>query len=286
MPEKRQRRDQRAKIPRPMVLTERDKQVIKAVCDYRVLRQDQLQRLFFTSKNTCQRVLQRLYQHKFLHRVFLPVTTGSPPTLYCVDKEGVQLLSTEFGYGDLKWYPTAKDIKPLFIDHVSSINDVRIAVTLAAQKHGYSLKTWLTDNELKADYDYVQIETRYGRKKVAVIPDSYFVLETPHGKAHFFIELDRRTESIEKFQHKVQAYLAYWDSRAYEKRYNTKALRVLTVTIGQERLNHLKAVTEKVDKRNWFWFGLLSELNADSVLSAPIWQRAGQDGLYTLIEAD
>src|SRR5258708_6138410 len=268
MPAKRQRRDERSKTPRRMVLTMRDKQIIIAVFVYRVLRQDQIQRLFQISKNVAQRILQRLYQHKFLHRLFLPVIKGSPKTLYVLDIEGAELLAAEFGYHDLKWYPTSRDLKPLFIDHMSSINDVRIAITLAAQKLGYNIETWLTENELKADYDYVSIPTQRGYKRVSVIPDSYFILDTPYGNAHCLLELDRGTESIEKFQQKVRAYLAYWNNGAYRKRYNTISFQILTVTTGKERLKHLKATTEKLTDTNWLWFGLLSELNADNVLSA------------------
>src|SRR5690349_12400755 len=108
MASKRQRRDVRAKNPARMRLTDRDKQVIKAVSDFRALRQDQLQRMFFRSKNTCQRTLARLYHHQFLQRLFWPVVTGSAPTLYALDRKGVELLKAEFGYNDLRWYPSSR----------------------------------------------------------------------------------------------------------------------------------------------------------------------------------
>ena len=71
--QKRQRRDKRSTTPTPMRLTERDKAIIHAVHTYRVLRQEQVERLFFGSQSTAQRVLQRLYQHGFLERKFFPL---------------------------------------------------------------------------------------------------------------------------------------------------------------------------------------------------------------------
>src|SRR5258708_843191 len=209
----RRRRDQRVANPVPMRLTDRDKQIILAVWLYRVLGQIQIQILFFRSKNTCQRTLARLYLHGFLQRVFWPVVTGSPPTLYVLDKKGVDLLKSEFGYDDLRWYPTSRILKGGFLEHTNAINDFRIAVTLAAQQCGYALEIWKNESELKAQYDYVRIQTRFGLKKTSVIPDGFFLLSSgPQSKARFFLELDRGTETTERFQTKVKAYIAYRES--------------------------------------------------------------------------
>src|SRR5258706_7732982 len=103
MGKQRQRRDARAAKPRPMRLTKRDIEIILAVYLFRVLRQDQLEKLFFKSKNTCQRVLARLFHHGFLQRLFWPVVAGTPPTLYVIDKKGMALLTTQLGYDDSHW---------------------------------------------------------------------------------------------------------------------------------------------------------------------------------------
>ncbi|MCA9910134.1 MAG: replication-relaxation family protein, partial [Anaerolineae bacterium] len=81
-----------------MRLTDRDKDIIEAVYRYRILRQDQIQRLFFGTAAAAQRVLVRLYDHTFLERKFLPVYEGRSPTLYVLDKRGAELLRAERGY--------------------------------------------------------------------------------------------------------------------------------------------------------------------------------------------
>ncbi len=95
------RRDRREKHPRPMQLTPRDIAIVQAIYQYRVLRQDQLERLFGRSRSVMQRVLVRLYQHRFVDRRFLPVFAGSSPTLYVLDKKGAELLRTACGLDDL-----------------------------------------------------------------------------------------------------------------------------------------------------------------------------------------
>lgn len=282
-PRGRRRRDERLAHPSLMRLTERDKEIVKTVYDYRVLRQDQVQTLFFGdnpgAKAAAQRRLVKLYDYRFLERYFLPTRGGlmSSPILYGLDKRGAELLRAEFGYDDLRWYPSSKELKDDFLEHTLAIADFRVSATVACKKLGYDLLTWKGEAELKADYDRVNVRTAKGySRSVSVIPDSYIALSTPLGKTHFFLELDRGTMTTRRFQGKVEAYVAYYRSGEYQRRYGTQSLRILTVTLGEGRLTNLKRVTEGVKDTNWFWFGLLSQMDAERVLSAPIWQVAGQ----------
>jgi protein involved in plasmid replication-relaxation len=259
MPDKRRRRDRRTPTPKPMRLTERDKAIIYTVQQYRVLRQDQLATLFGLGKSVIQRLFVRLYDHGFLERKFLQILGWNSPTLYVLDRKGAELLRTAYGLDDLVWYNSSKALKPDFLEHTVAINDVRIAITKAAQAVGYDLLKWLGENDLKADYDRVQIRSSSGRiQSVSLIPDSYFVLKTPRGIAHVFLELDRGTETTGRFKTKVQAYQAYFRSGAYEKRYNARSMRVVTVTTGERRLETLKRATEEAGGKRTFWFAPLS----------------------------
>ena len=100
---KRASRHVRPTDARTLRLTERDKEVVKAVNDYRLMRQDQIQRLLFPSRNTAQRRLRLLWEHGYLRRRFLPVLGGvqTSPILYEVDRRGVELLRTEFHYQEV-----------------------------------------------------------------------------------------------------------------------------------------------------------------------------------------
>ncbi len=285
MAEKRQRRDRRVPAPKSMRLTERDKEIILAVHIYRVLRQDQLEKLFGRSKTVMQRILVRLYQHGFLERKFLSILGWNSPTLYVLDKKGAELLRTEYGFDELVWYRTSTNLKPDFLEHTIVINDFRIAVTIAAKTAGYEVFRWLSEADLKADYDRVQIRNATGRmQSVSLIPDSYFVLKTPRGFAHFFLEVDRGTETTGRFKAKILAYIGYYESGAYEKRYASKAMRVLTVTSGAKRLQNLKTATEEAGGKRRFWFALSDDLTPDTIFSNPLWYIAGDGQQNALIE--
>jgi len=205
--------------------------------------------------------------------------------LYGLDKRGAELLRAELGYDDLHWYSTMKELKDEFLEHTLAIADFRIAVTLACQQAGYELFLWKGENELRADYDRVSVRTSKGySRSVSVIPDGYFVVKTPKGKAHFFLEMDMGKMTTGRFRGKVDAYVAYYQQGGYQRRYQTKSLRILTVTVGKERLTHLKRVTEQVSDTNWFWFSTVSQMAPERVLAAPVWQIAGRDEAGTLIE--
>ena len=244
--QKRRRRDERLTSPLKMQLTDRDKEVIRAIYDYRVLRQEQIQVLFFGTnpgaKARAQKRLVKLFDHKYIARFFLPTRGGlmSSPILYGLDKRGAELLRLEFGYDDLHWYSNMKDLKNDFLEHTLAIADFRIAVTLACQKVGYELLTWEGENELRASRDEVKIRSPKGHSmSVSIVPDSYFAIATPFGKTHFFLELDRGSMTTGRFRRKVEAYIAYYQ-QGYQRRYGTKSLRVLTVTLRKQRLLNLK----------------------------------------------
>src|SRR5438876_6708507 len=142
----------------PMELTERDCELLRTVNDFRAVRGDQLHRLFFTSRSAAQYRLQRLFQHEFLDRHFLPVVEGGPaasPTVYTLAKRGAQTLIDQVGLDrrDIRLRERAFNWR--FLDHLLKINEVRVAVLLAAKALGFTLETWLDEGYFRAHPDYV-----------------------------------------------------------------------------------------------------------------------------------
>lgn len=268
---KRLSRAQRSEQPPNMRLMERDTDVLKAVADYRILRQDHIQQLFFSSKSTAQYRLSHLYQHGFLQRHFLPVYAGWSPTLYTLDKRGIALLRQECGIERVSVWDSENGHE--FLSHTLAINDVRIAITLASQDVDYTLVQWKSEADLKAEYDRVTITNEKGKQQsISLIPDSYFTIETSQGKASCFLEMDMGTMTVGRFATKIRAYLAYTQSGEYQKRYQTKSLRVLTITTSQTRCINLKAAAESVGGDRRFWFSTKEQTERETVLHSPIWQ--------------
>ena len=279
-----------------MVLTERDKQILHTVQQYRMLTRKQIERLLFAPENgqdhftktsKARQRLKLLFQHKYLERIALPVGTGTWAwqPVYRLARKGAELLAADSGMNvkDLVYWGKGDDkdrratqVTPLFLAHALQINDVRIAVALAAQKYGYRVEAWVDDGQLKGQErkDFVAVNEGGRDRMMAVIPDAYFVLHLGDRRAHFFLELDRATMSNSRWSTRVQGYLAYVHSGKYTERYNTRSLRILTVTTTAQRLENLKETTHKAGGGELFWFTTFDEVSASSVFFEPIWRLA------------
>lgn len=287
MESKRLSRYKRADDPPRMQLTERDVQLILGVYQYRVLRREQIQELFFPSKNTANERLKRLYQHGFLERRWLPVEygQGTSQAMYLLAERGVDVVAQQLGIdrGAVDWRESYNRVGALFLEHLLLVNQVRIAFSLAAERAGFSIERWSTEEELKATRDFVQITPAGGtQRRVAVIPDGYFLLNLGDKRAHFFLEVDRATEANKRWAQKIQAYLVYTESGKYSERYGTRSLRVLTVTTGEKRLANLKRATEEVGGGPMFWFTTFEQATSDKILGTAAWQVAGKEGYWAL----
>jgi hypothetical protein len=90
-----------------------------------------------------------------------------------------------------------------------AVNDVRIAVTVSAQRAGHCIEQWVREDGLKATNGHAYAITASGAERdVAIIPDAYFVLGLEGRRAHFFLEVDRATETNGRWALRVRAYLA------------------------------------------------------------------------------
>lgn len=281
---RRRRRDNRPDDPRPMREGANDRQIVRLVYDYRVLSQNQLERLLGRSRSTVQRLLRRLYDHRYLERVFLPISYfGSSPALYILDRRGIDLLQ-RMGVDNFVGLPS-KQMSAMYLEHTLATNEFRIAVSLACQRNGWEVETWLTDNEMKADYDRVKIPSR--KQPVSLIPDSYFSIHVPdRGTTNFFLELDRGTMPIKRFREKLEAYVAYYKTGAFTKRYAAKGFRVLTVVdgIGEGRVENLvNDAAQVTGGGRRFWFIHLDRVEPATILTQPIWSIAGQAEHQALI---
>lgn len=289
-PSKRRKRNARVATPRPMRETEGDRQIVRLVYDYRILSQTQLEQLLGKSRSTMQQSLVRLYDHRYLERVFLPIAElGSSPALYILDKRGIEVLQRQ-GVADFTGVPD-KDISLLFMEHTLAINRFRIAITQACEQIGWKITTWQTENEVKADYDKVMVKGRGSKPKtIPIVPDSYFVIEAPDkGLSHLFLELDRGTMTLERFRAKVEGYLSYYKQGGYEKRYHAKGFRVVTVvdTPKDARVANLAAHTAKLEGiGRRFWFAHLPAITPETVLTQAIWTVAGDTRPATLFKFD
>lgn len=283
----------------------RDYEILQTLHTTRYLTTPQIQTLFWRAarggrwglQKACGRRLRKLVAAGLVRRIELPVRRGDPslPYVYALDKKGAHILAAELGLDpkDVEWRRKNAEEHYPFLRHLLLTNDIRIAVLQACERYQLQLEQWIDEKELKRANmkDYVTVVLPGNRRqRAAVVPDAAFVIRAGAKTARFFVEIDNRTVTVAPsaaerrgWTRKIRAYVAYFASRAYHARYGVQPARVLTVTTGAVRLNHLQQATARAGGGQRFYFTTFDRATAGQILTQPIWAIAGAQGLATLL---
>ena len=79
---------------------------------------------------------------------------------------------------------------------------------------------------------------------------------------------------LDRFVHGRDKYIAYFHSGLFQKRYQAKTVRILTVTTNDRRVQTLKTITEDVGGKRRFWFTTFDQVTPQAVLTGQVWQVA------------
>lgn len=284
-------------------LTSRDKELIHKVWAYRVLDTKCIASLLFPTASVNTVSSQCLARLRFLTRAgylerreqLQVMSEGRKPYLYYLGEKGARFIADLTGttLEDLDWSSAESDHGYLFLNHLLDTNRFRVAITLAAERQGGHLVDWVDDRSLKQERRmYVEVSRPESTKteRIAVVPDGAFSLNVGEYWYHFFLELDRGTvvgasksTPTRDWFSKVRVYLKYFELGYPQAKFKSDSIRVLTVTTSATRLANLKRITETAEGQHRFWFGLLSELNPDNVLTTPVWHVATKDEPLSLL---
>jgi hypothetical protein len=223
------------------------------------------------------------------------LSEGRKPLVYFLDRHGARYLADLAGcaVSELDWDRQGHEVGSLFLDHLLLTNDFLVSAICAARLQGFTMLDWRDERALRRAHHTEQIATTGSDGKpqqVTLVPDGFLSLDTPQARYHQFVEIDRGTSTLvvgsarkRDWARKVATYLAYFRSGAYQQRYQTQSLRIMTVTTSQKRLKHLKEVTEQAGGKARFWFTTVDKLAPSTILTEPIWQVASRSGLFNFV---
>lgn len=271
--------------------TPRDAQMIRALYDYRVLTARQFEQLFWypdtigvlakdTDVNTrCLLRLRLMTNAECSYRASLHTQTqGNLPFVYFLWKNGERYLVEHDGIEKIDWNKWRKDISEFSLWHSTQVNDVRIATELSARRNGFTLETWVDEPTIKRTHVRM------------VCPDGYYVLVARGPRLFRFTEIDRATETGlyknpngRDWADKIDKYQAFFRQGQFQKMYEAPngSCCVFTVTTSERRLANLKKITEDKGGKNRYWFTTMDKALTEDITTAPIWQIAGRDGLFS-----
>lgn len=291
----------------PVIISERDDEILHAVYTYRYLTALQVTRLFY-SKGSLKYVrdnLGALVENGYLYRFNLPTTTlGKSPYVYTLASKGIKYLKSLDVEDMFKFRPSVeREVSYQHIHHTLSLNDMLIAAALLTKDD-----TTISISDLRHEWFLkhtplsvkVTVEAANGKKieQITVVPDAFVHFRFPvQGKYHsmpIWVELDRGTEAIKQFKRKIRGLLAVIDSVEYEQLFHTKGITIaFATTANGTRLANMRSwvkqeLTElgKLSESSLFLFTKLpeGELDPKSVYLSSTWYLADDDSPVSLLD--
>jgi Replication-relaxation len=194
----------------------RDRAVLESVSRFRLLRADQLQRLFFAEINSptgrariCRRSLKALSDLRLLRRldrrVGGSVNGGSSGYVYALAPAGRRLLAYWAGEG----LPSSRGIyqpQPGHVEHTLAIAELYVRLRRAEQRGCCELLVFDPEPDCWRSYS-----TATGQS-VLLKPDALIRLGIDAYELSWFCEIDRATHGRGALQRKLRAYLSYYQT--------------------------------------------------------------------------
>ena len=183
-------------------LTDRDRQVLRAVARHRVLTCDQIAEMFFTGRRRAQERLRDLHRLQLLDRFepFRPAF-GRVPLHYVIGRIGAAVLAAEDGTDLDRAIRRWKADRALVLGgsqklvHLLGVNGFYAALTGHARRlPDAALLDWMTEEECG----------RWGDEIVR--PDAYGIWQDAGTTVEFFLEYDRGTETLARLVNKLAGY--------------------------------------------------------------------------------
>lgn len=277
-----------------LVLQERDRDLIRAVAQHRVISSDDLRLIVAGPDQAILRRLQKLFHNGYLDRPRSQRQRGNAPMVYALGQKGAELVASDTGAkaaGD--WSEKNRLISQTYLEHALMVSRFHAALRFALQAQGSaSLERWHSDGAIR---DAVTVEHEASTERIPVAPDAFFtarLLNEAEGRnrVHVLLEADRGTMTTKRFLNKMRGYWHWWRSGRQEQ-FGINNFLVLTVTATPERAASLCAVTGELDAPRhrglrMFLFGSEQSYTLGEPLRIldAIWATAGEQARHSLLE--
>lgn len=193
-----------------VTLSDRDRAILSSLDAFGFSTSRQLEALHFAKHRTpeaaariCRRVLQRLHRDRLIAvqgRRIGGLAAGSSATIWRLDVAGDRLLRQDSETPRRRF----KEPSPRFLDHRLAVADAVVALTqAAADGHGLELVDWQTEPDSWRHFD-----SGFGAAE-QLKPDLFVVTASGDFEDHWFVEIDRATESLPTVLGKCEQYERY-----------------------------------------------------------------------------
>jgi hypothetical protein len=244
----------------PIVLTERDRELLVAVHRHGFMTTDLVELAFFpprtgngtrsSASSKAYDRLRELWLWGYLERIELPVARvlgGRRPFLYSLGQQSVALVEQRMGTATLPVQPRRLDrLDHVFIDHDLKTAALWANVKMELIRRGGCRWLWVGERELRARR--MRVRSPQGNYWLPFLPDAYFEVVYPNGDVQVcLVEIDMGTLTLRRFGRKVQAFEATLDDGVFRRQFpNRDDFEVRVLTSSRRRLQSLRQVAARV----------------------------------------
>ncbi len=275
------------------MVTDRDIEILKAVCRYYVLSRPQIQRLCFPKDNNgriTRRRLQVLVNNHLINRHVCSVYNlgrGTPGATYFPAPKGCEFLAE---YLDDERYYSTPTRTPLshHLFHWLAVSETHITLDSAIQlQNEVALDGWLNEwdvcNPLETapDRRYSLYTVLRESPRLIAAPDAAFLLSTRGFSKVFYLEQDRGTSGVRQIAASKPPGYAELASRGWHTRHfanaNVSTFTILLVTTNARRRDALRKAFENKPGAYLWKFAAVGDLSPTTALFDPIWYSCHGD---------
>jgi hypothetical protein len=247
----------------PILLTERDRQILSAVHSHGFLTAELMELALFPSaegrawpSSSAYERLRQLWLWGYLERVELPVARvlgGRRPFLYALGQRGLTTIRYQRGGAGAAVQRRRLDR----LDHVFVDHDLRAAalwanVSSQLRERAVRAFSWTPERDLRARRFRVRDPDR-PNSWLPFLPDGAFEVVYGDGRVQYvLVEIDMGTLTLERFRRKVCAFEELLARGGFERSFHRKHFQVAVLMPNRKRLEHLwRVVRDEVRQFRW-----------------------------------
>jgi Replication-relaxation len=226
------------------MVSARDLAILRSIHDHKFLTTTHLRRLHFWDHATisagtraCTRVLTRLKGHRLIYRLVRQIggiSAGSGAYVWGIDAAGDRLLKSDLG--EKSWSRSrAYEPTPPFLDHCLAVAELRVQLEDAV--HDGRLESVQVTTEPANWREYLDRSGAPAHLK----PDLHAITTVGDFEDHWFIEIDRGTESMPRLHRKSLRYQWYFSTGREQAQHRVFPV-VAWILDDARRRHHLEAL--------------------------------------------
>lgn len=255
-------------------ITETGRKIIDLVYEMRAVKTKDIITIMGAGQRYIQKVLQDLYEKRFLDRRFPQayLGEGSSQAIYFLDEAGKIFVagSRRMDIKQVKWRKRENLIYGPELQHTLGIAGVRATITEAARKRGGEIKDFRGDTSTRITFNYEAQE-------IIFEADAFLTYKEEKTLFDYFLEFDRGTMTIQNFTDKIKHYEAFYLSGEYKNMYEAYPV-IMVITTSMARGRHM---VEEVKKRRTekdiiYLFTSLEDFEKDTFGKIYITDNSGQ----------